>query len=50
MKTTTIFRILPMLLLTVAAGLILLMLVYALQHPQVMTVLATVSWNGRFAH
>lgn len=50
MKTTTIFRLLPMLLLAITAGLILLMLIHAMQHPQVMTVLATVSWNGRFAH
>lgn len=47
MKTTTI-RILHMILLAAAAGLIMLILVYALQHPQVMTTLATVSWNGRF--
>jgi hypothetical protein len=37
-------------LLVAVVGLIILALIYALQNPQVMVTLATVSWNGRYIH
>jgi hypothetical protein len=46
MKTQTLMRISGMLLLAVAVSLVMLALVHALQHPQLLPSLATVSWNG----
>ena len=46
MNTQTLVKISGMLLLAAAVGLIILALTYALQNPQVMATLATVSWNG----
>jgi hypothetical protein len=46
MKTQTLLRISGMILLAVTISLIMLALVYALQHPQLLPSLATVSWNG----
>jgi hypothetical protein len=46
MKTQTLVKISAIFLLAAAVGLIIL--TYALQNPQVMVMLATVSWNGRF--
>ncbi|NTU54868.1 MAG: hypothetical protein HGA79_01295 [Anaerolineales bacterium] len=45
MNTQTLVKISGIFLLA-AVGLIIL--TYALQNPQVMVILATVSWNGRF--
>ena len=50
MKTTTkaavLVRVSGMVLLGVAVSLAVLLLAYALQNPQFMLMLATVSWNG----
>jgi len=46
MKTQTLIRISGTILLVAAISLVILTLIYALQAPQVMVMLATVSWNG----
>jgi hypothetical protein len=46
MKTQNLIRISGMLLLAATVSLVILALIYALQNPQVMVTLATVSWNG----
>ena len=46
MKTQTLIRISGMVLLAVVVSLVMLALVYTLQHPNLMASLATVSWNG----
>jgi hypothetical protein len=46
MKTQTLLRVSGMTLLAVAISLALLTLVYVLQHPNLILMLATVSWNG----
>ena len=46
MKTEAIFRISRMLLLATAVSLVVLLMVYALQNPEVMVNLATIGWNG----
>ena len=45
-KTAVLVRISEMILFGVAVSLAVLMLVYALQNPQLLWMLATVSWNG----
>ena len=45
MKTKPVVRISGMILLAVVVSLVMLLLVYTLQHPQLMIALATVSWN-----
>jgi hypothetical protein len=45
MKTKTLIRISGMVLLAVAVSLIMLALVYALQHPHLMVAIATIGWN-----
>jgi hypothetical protein len=45
-KTAVLVRISEMILLGVAVSLAVLMLVYALQNPQLLWMLAAVSWNG----
>lgn len=46
MKTQTLFRISGMILLAVAVSLVMLALVYALQHPHLLVTIATIGWNG----
>jgi len=46
MKTAVLVRISGMILLGVAVSLVVLILVYALQNPHFIWMLATVSWNG----
>jgi hypothetical protein len=46
MKTQTLFRISGIILLAAAVSLVMLALVYALQHPHLTATIATVSWNG----
>jgi hypothetical protein len=46
MKTQTLVRISGMILLASAISLAILALIYALQNPNLMLMLATVSWNG----
>jgi hypothetical protein len=46
MKTQTLIRISGMVMLAVAVSLAMLALVYAIQHPQLLSMIATVSWNG----
>jgi hypothetical protein len=46
MKTQTLIRISGIVLLAVAVSFVMLALIYALQHPQLLPTLATVSWNG----
>ena len=48
MKTQTLIRISGTILLVAAVSLVILTLIYALQNPQVMVTLATVSWNGKY--
>ena len=45
-KIAVLMRISEMILLGAAVSLAALMLVYALQTPQLLWMLATVSWNG----
>ena len=45
MKTAVLVRISEMILLGAAVSLAVLMLVYALQNPQLLWILVTVSWN-----
>jgi hypothetical protein len=46
MKTHTLIRLSGMFLLAVTVSLVTLALVYAIQHPELLANLATVSWNG----
>jgi len=46
MNTHPLIRISGIILLALAISLLTLALVFALQNPQVMATLATVSWNG----
>ena len=46
MKTKTILRISGMLLLATAVSALALLLVYAMQNPQVVVNLASIGWNG----
>ena len=46
MKTTTLIRISGMFLLALAVSVGAMILVYALQNPQLMVNLATINWNG----
>jgi hypothetical protein len=46
MKIKTIFRISGMLLLAIAVSAVAVILVYALQNPQVVVSLASIGWNG----
>jgi len=46
MNTQNLARLSKMTLLALAVSLITLALVYAVQHPQLLANLATVSWNG----
>jgi hypothetical protein len=46
MKAQTLIRISSMVLLAVAVSLVMLALVYALQHPHLMITIATIGWNG----
>jgi hypothetical protein len=45
MKTNTFFRLSGMILLAAAVSLAVLMLVYAIQHPDLMVTLASIGWN-----
>jgi hypothetical protein len=45
-KTTVLVRVSGMILLGVAVSLAAMLLVYVLQNPQLLWMLATVSWNG----
>jgi len=45
MNTQTILRISGMVLVAVAVSLIMLALVYALQHSPLMVTIATIGWN-----
>ena len=45
-KTQTLIRLTGMILLTLAVSVGTLVLIYALQHPQVMVNLASIGWNG----
>jgi hypothetical protein len=45
MKTQTLFRISGMILLAVAVSLVMLALIYALQHPHLLVTIATIGWN-----
>jgi hypothetical protein len=46
MKIAPVVRITGMILLALAVSLVMLALVYTLQHPNLLVSLATVSWNG----
>jgi hypothetical protein len=46
MQTQTLLRISGMVLVAVAVSLVMLALVYVLQHPNLMVTLATIGWNG----
>jgi hypothetical protein len=46
MNTHKLIQISGMILLAVAISLVMLTLVYAVQHPQLLSMIATVSWNG----
>ena len=50
MKTNTLIRLSGMTLLAIAVSLAVLALVYALQNPQLLMILATVSWNGAISY
>jgi hypothetical protein len=46
MKYKTLLRISGMLLLAIAVSAVAVILVYAMQNPQVMANLASIGWNG----
>jgi hypothetical protein len=46
MKSQTLIRLSRIILLAFAVSVAALALVYALQHPELMAILGTVSWNG----
>jgi hypothetical protein len=46
MKTKTLIRVSGMVLLAVAVSLIMLGLIYALQHPHLLVTVAASGWNG----
>jgi hypothetical protein len=46
MKAQTLVRVSGMVLLAAAVSVAVLALIYALQNPKLMLLLATVSWNG----
>lgn len=50
MRTQTLIRISGMTLLAFAVSLALLALVYALQYPHLLPMLATISWNGTISY
>jgi hypothetical protein len=46
MKTQTLFRFSGKILAAVAVSLVMLALVYAFQHPNLVVTVATIGWNG----
>ena len=46
MKTKTLIRISGVVLVAVVVSIIMLTLVYALQHPHLAANMATIGWNG----
>jgi hypothetical protein len=46
MKTQALFRISGIIILALAVSLIMLAMIYALQHPHLAATMATIGWNG----
>ena len=46
MNYNTLIRISGMILLAIAVSIVMLALLYAVEHPHLLTVVGTIGWNG----